>query len=199
MGTPGWASELMALVCADAGVAPPRLTWRRRADELSSGITRRDAGLVSVRAGTDPVDQRLTLLHELAHWLTPAPRRGRRGRTEPHGRAFYVVAFGLYRRYGIRDLDALRLESGRYRSALRHAAALGVPGAKLALAEHRARIRARPRRRWTVLVAEHAVRLRREGRWHVCATCGQRVVGVNLARIQRAHRPVRHVLVRASA
>jgi len=35
----------------------------------SSGVTRRSAGSVSVTAGTDPIDQRLTLLHELAHWL----------------------------------------------------------------------------------------------------------------------------------
>ena len=116
------------------------------------------------------LDQRLTLLHELAHWLTPASRR-RRGvaALSTTGAPSTLVAFGLYRRHGITDADALRLESGRYRSALRHAAALGVPGAAEALAEHRARLRARPRRRWTVLVAEHAVRLRREGRWHVCA------------------------------
>lgn len=151
-----------------------------------------------MRAGTDTVDQRLTLLHELAHWTSPAPRRSRRGRAEHHGRDFYVVAFDLYRRHGITDADAIRLESGRYRSALRHGAALGVPGAAEALGAHKARLRARPRRRWTVLVAEHAVRLRRQGRWHVCETCGQRVVGITLARIRRGRRPVRHILLAPS-
>jgi hypothetical protein len=145
----------------------------------------------------DPVDQRLTVLHELAHWLAPPPRRSRRGRTLHHGRAFYLVAFDLYRRYGVTDADALRLEAARYRSSLRHAASIGIPGAPEALAEHRAQLRRRPRRNWTVLVAEHAVRLRRDGRWHVCATCGQRVVGINLARIRRARRPIRHVLMTA--
>jgi hypothetical protein len=43
------------------------------------------------------------------------------------------------------------------------------------------------------------VRLRRDGRWSVCAVCGQRVVGANLARIRRARRPVRHVLMGAAA
>ncbi len=194
---PGWASALVTSVCADAGVPEPRMSWRLRADEHSTGVTRRHTGSVAVRAGTDAVDQRLTLLHELAHWLAPAPRRGRR--TEHHGRAFYRIAFDLYRRHGIAAADALRLESARYRSALRHASALGVEGAGAALDEHRATIRARPRRRWRVLVGEHRIRLERSGRWTVCSICGQKVVGVTLARIRRARRPMRHVLMTSAS
>ena len=194
--TPAWAADLVARVCADASVAPPRLSWRSRAGEHSTGVARRHEGLIAVRAGADPLDQRLTLLHELAHWLSPPPRRGRRA--VHHGRAFYAVAFDLYRRHGLDDADALRLESARYRSALPHAVALGIPGAVEALAVHRSTIRARPRRRWRVLVPEHRVVLERDGRWTVCATCRQRVVGINLARIRRARRPVRHVLMAAS-
>lgn len=196
MSAPAWATELVALVCADAGVASPRLAWRRRAHLHSTGVARRDAGMIAVRAGTDATDQRLTLLHELAHWIAPrARRRGRRA--EHHGRAFYAIAFDLYRRHGIDAADALRLESGRYRSSLRHAAALGVPGAQEALATHRAGLQARPRRRWRVLVPEHRIELRREGRWSVCVSCGRRVVGANLARVRRARRPVRHLLMAA--
>ena len=194
MTPPAWATVLTELVCAEAGAAPPRLAWRHRTAEHSTGVTRRDAGTVSVRAGADPLDQRLTLLHELAHWLGPRARRVR-GRAIHHGHAFYAVAFELYRRHGIPDADALRLEAGRYRSALRHAASLGVPGAVEALADRRAVLRARPRREWRILVPEHRVRLERAGRWTVCAICGQRVVGVTLARIRRARRPVRHVLM----
>ncbi len=197
MTAPGWARSLVASVCADAGITQPRLSWRHRAGEHSTGVTQRHDGIVAVRAGSDELDQRLTLLHELAHWLSPPPRRARRA--IHHGRAFYEVAFELYRRHGLTDADALRLESARYRSSLRHAVALGVPGAAAALAEHRSTIRARPRRRWRVLVPEHRVQLERDGRWTVCATCRQRVVGVNLARIRRARRPVRHVLMTASA
>jgi hypothetical protein len=196
MTAPAWALSLMATVCADAGVAQPRLAWRRRSGSHSTGVTRRNDGIVAVRAGTDELDQRLTLLHELAHWLSPAPRRGRR--TAHHGRVFYDIAFELYRRHGLSDADALRLESARYRSSLRHAVALGVPGAAAALAEHRSTIRARLRRRWRVLVPEHRIQLERDGRWTVCATCRQRVVGINLARIRRARRPVRHVLMTAA-
>jgi hypothetical protein len=197
MTAPAWAHELLATVCADANVDSPRLSWRRRMGAHSTGLTQRHRGSIAVRAGTDALDQRLTLLHELAHWVSPTPRQ-RRGRSVHHGRAFYTIAFELYRRHGIPEAEALRLESGRYRSSLAHAAALGVPGAAAALADHRSTIRGRPRRRWRVLVPEHRVSLVREGRWTVCATCRQRVVGINLARIRRARRPVRHVLMTAT-
>jgi hypothetical protein len=195
---PDWADALVAAVCAEAGVAPPRLSWRRRDAEGSTGLTRRADGIVAVRAGADPRDVRLTLLHELAHWIVPAERRRRRRATH-HGRDFYRVAFDLYRRHGVPDADALRLESGRYRTALRHAAALGVPGADEALDAHRAAIRARPRRRWRVLVEEHPISLERSGRWMVCGRCGQRIVGPTLTRVRRAGRPIRHVLMTSAA
>ena len=197
MSAPGWALDLAVTVCAEAAVTPPRIAWRNRRGEASTGLTRRSDGIVAVRAGSDPLDQRLTLLHELAHWLTPASRR--RGRAVHHGRAFYAIAFELYRRHGLVEADALRLEAARYRSALRHASALGVEGAGAALAEHRSALRARPRRRWRVLVPEHPIRLERDGRWSVCATCRQRVVGAHLARVRRARRPQRHVLMTAAA
>ena len=197
MSPPGWATALVAAVCAEAGTAEPRLSWRRRNAVHSTGVARRHDGVIAVRAGTDGLDQRLTLLHELAHWVGPDPRR-RRGRSVHHGRAFYATAFALYRRHGIPEADALRLEAGRYRSALSHAVALGVEGAAPALAAHRAAQRERPRRRWRILVPEHRVSLVRDGRWTVCGTCRQRVVGSNLARIRRSRRPVRHVLMTAA-
>jgi hypothetical protein len=194
MTAPAWAAELVEAVCADASVAPPRLTWRNRQGAHSTGVARRQAGTISVRAGSDPLDQRLTLLHELAHWLAvPVRRRGRR--TAHHDLAFYRIAFELYRCHGLSDADALRLEAGHYPSSLGHAAALGVTGAAAALRARRAAQRSRPPRRWKVLVPEHPVRLGRAGRWHVCATCGQRVVGSNLVRVRRARRSIRHVLL----
>ncbi len=197
MTPPHWAQQLVMTVCTDAGTTPPRLAWRWRNALASTGVARRHEGMIAVRAGRDELDQRLTLLHELAHWLGPAPRRGRRA--VHHGRDFYEIAFELYRRHGVPDADALRLESARYRSSLRHAVVLGVPGAVAALAAHRSSIRARTRRQWRVMVPEHRVHLERDGRWTVCATCRQKVVGINLARIRRARRPVRHVLMTAAS
>jgi hypothetical protein len=191
-GAPPWAEQLVAIVCAEAAVAPPRLLWRRRSGMPSTGVARRGDGTIAVRAGSDPVDQRLTLLHELAHWLTPPARRRR---APHHGAAFYATAFSLYRRHGIHDADALRLEASRYPSALRHAVTLDVPGARGALDDRLASLRGRrASRTWRVAVPEHPVQLVREGRWHVCAACGQRVVGRTLARVRRARRASRHVL-----
>lgn len=193
---PDWARALVADVCRAAAVPPPLLRWRRAARAAASGVTRQAAGTVAVTAGTDELDQRLTLLHELAHWLGPKRRR-RRGRVAHHDLDFYNVAFGLYLRHGIPAAEALEREGGRYPSSLRHARRLGVPGAemawqaRLAALRRRARLRTAPR----VLVAEHTVRLVRDGRWTRCGVCGVRVVGPILARLRR--RSGRHVLLAA--
>jgi hypothetical protein len=193
---PAWAVDLVTAVCAEGGVATPRmLGWRRRRGERSTGVTQPGVETIRVRAGTDVLDQRLTLLHELGHWLAPRARTRRRGgRTTHHGRAFYAIAFGLYERHGIGPDEVLHLEGSRYPGALGHALALGVPGAEAWVARRRAALRARPRRSWRVLVPEHAVRLERDGRWTVCATCRQRIVGAHLARLRRRWSSMRHVL-----
>jgi len=191
---PAWAARLVEEVCNAAGVPPPVLRWRRAARSASSGVAHVTVGTISVTAGTDELDQRLTLLHELAHWLGTRPRR-RRGRVTHHDAAFFMTAFELYRRHGIPDAEALERESGRHPSALRHARVLGVPGADAAWRLHRDALRERARRRSVprVLVAEHTVRLVRDGRWTRCSVCGVRIVGPTLARLRR--RSGRHILI----
>jgi len=114
-----------------------------------------------------------------------------------HDAQFYAVAFELYRRHGIPDAEALAREGGRYPSALRHARTLEIPGADDAWRSRRAALRARALQRPAarVLVAEHTVRLVRDGRWTRCGICGIRVVGPTLARLRR--RSGRHVLLGA--
>lgn len=196
--TPEWAARLVDEVCrAERVAAPPTLRWIRRRRIHSTGVTRRHAGAITVAAGTDALDQRLTLLHELAHWVTPQRSR-RRGRVVHHGRAFYATAFRLYLTDGIDEADALRLEGARYPSAIRHAAALGVAGADGMLAARRVARPRRPPRSWRVVVPEHPIRLERDGRWTVCGTCRQRIVGWNLARLRRRGARGRHLLLAAS-
>ena len=191
---PAWARALVVAVCAEADAPLPRLSWRFRTRPTSSGVTRRHVGVISLSAGTDVDDQRLTLLHELAHWVTPEPPR-RRGRVAHHDRGFYRAAFGLYARHGVPDNAALAGESARYPSSLRHARDLRVVGAEEAWRAHRSRIRerARTRRPLRVLVAEHRVRLVRDGRWTRCSVCGVRIVGPVLRRLRR--RGGSHVLL----
>ena len=183
---PAWARDLVREVCAAAGVGEPLLRWRRAPRSASSGLARVTAGSISVTAGTDPIDQRLTLLHELAHWLGPRPSRRRR-RVPYHDAAFFQVAFELYRRHGIPDDEALVREGGRHPSALRHARAMGVPGADAAWLARRETLRERARLRGAprVLVPEHAVRLVRDGRWTRCSVCGVRIVGPTLKWMRR--------------
>lgn len=185
---PAWARSLVAQVCAEAGVELPRLSWRIRVRPTSSGVTRRAAGSISLSAGRDDMDQRLTLLHELAHWLGPMPaQRRHRGGGSHHDARFYATAFALYRRHGIPDAAALAGESARYPSSLRHARALRIPGAEEAWRRHRAALRERARARGPlrVIVPEHRVRLVRDGRWTRCSVCGVRVVGPTLRRMRR--------------
>ncbi len=191
---PAWAAELVWEVCAAAARPVPAVHWRRGRRSASSGVTRKMAGTIAVTAGTDELDQRLTLLHELAHWIGPRPRR-HRGRTLHHNAAFYAIAFDLYRAHGISDAEALAGEGGPHPSALRHARALGIAGADAAWRDHRDSLRRRARQRTAprVLVAEHTVRLVRDGRWTRCAICGVRVVGPTLARLRR--RAGRHILL----
>jgi hypothetical protein len=198
---PAWARELVLVACSEAGVAPPSvLRWRRLARDLASGVTNRRRGSIAVSAGTDAADARHTLLHELAHWLAPDEyplrRRGRRRAVVHHGVAFYRVAVHLYARHEPPLENALRREAWRYPSSLRHAAALGVEVAQLA-GERRARVGARAgvRGAWRVMVPEHAVELRRHGRWYVCATCGRRLVGRTLVRAARRGLRERHTCV----
>jgi len=193
--TPQWATQLVVEVCARAGVLPPLLRWRRADRAPSSGVTRRAAGVVAVTAGSDPLDQRLTLLHELAHWLGPEPRRRRRGRVAHHDATFYAIAFGLYAAHEIEPAEAVAREGARHPGALRHARDLGLPGAAEAYLARRnlVRQRAASRRPPRVIVPEHRVRLVRDGRWTRCAVCGVRIVGPLLARLRR--RPGRHLLL----
>ncbi len=190
--TPAWARSFVGQVCAEADTAAPaRLRWSSRPRDSSSGVTRRHDGSISVVAGTDLADQRLTLLHELAHWLTPVKRQ--RGRHVHHDRRFYAIAFELYAHHGLPADDAVRREAGRYPSSLRHAVALGVPGAEAAWRARRLTIRSRIRAPLRILVPEHRIQLARDGRWTVCAVCRQRIVGPNLVRLRR--RGGRHTLL----
>ena len=60
---------------------------------------------IHVTAGTDRADQKLVLLHELAHWLTPK---------DHHSPRFWDKAWELYRRYRV-PLRYARIREGNYR------------------------------------------------------------------------------------
>lgn len=108
---PKWAVDLLTLVCNEYGIEVPTLTWRRsrkqqmRWSEASGRwLSGRDKAVHSsgryftkqhrivVTAGSSRVDQRLVLLHEIAHALTLG---------EHHSDRFWTFAFTLYRRHRV--------------------------------------------------------------------------------------------------
>lgn len=107
--TPEWAIELVKQVCKDyKRTLPSVLNWYIAKDpnrESSSGATwppykawagqKASKGKIRITAGTAVHDQRLVLLHEIAHHITNKNRKKR----EHHSIKFWRVAFELYSKY----------------------------------------------------------------------------------------------------
>ena len=64
------------------------------------------ATLISITAAGKRRGQKLTLLHEIAHWLC--------GKDEEHGPLFWDTAWRLYRRYGV-PIRFARMMERQYR------------------------------------------------------------------------------------
>lgn len=123
---PEWATELMTEVLKDYNRdVPTEFSWRNTSSQYSNGSTLAPhrykhlvngkyrivnyRGRVHVRAGQNLDDQRLVLLHELAHHIlnkTPA------GRQQGHTIKFWKLAFELYDRYGVEMDFAYSREKG---------------------------------------------------------------------------------------
>lgn len=105
---PEWAQGLIEEVCSDYGRRLPRVTWYERDEWFSSGRTYCQERRIHVTAGTGVVDTRITVLHELAHFL---------GRpTWHHNRRFWELAWELYVRYAEPDLDWVLFRESHYKS-----------------------------------------------------------------------------------
>jgi hypothetical protein len=86
---PKWVDKLTAEVFERAGRPAPRVVWRRsKYNYYSSGTYYSWDHHLAVTAGSDRTDQKLVLLHELAHALTPG---------HGHDERFWETAWRLYR------------------------------------------------------------------------------------------------------
>ena len=123
---PQWALDLVSLVAADEQRKDiPDIVWRRKKKAMSSGIcypkrivisagSRKYQANIPYRVTRNGPwrtvgirdDQRLTLLHELAHWLSPIG--------EHHGPQFWDKAWEMFRRYNVPILYA-KVREGNYR------------------------------------------------------------------------------------
>lgn len=117
--TPDWAVELVKQVCKERRRAlPSKLQWYDRSkskkvfrtfnedgsrslqirnQKYTSGTTW-GSGKIHISAGTDVQDQRLVLLHELAHHLL---NKTKKSRLQGHTIRFWRLAFELYHQYGV--------------------------------------------------------------------------------------------------
>ncbi len=105
---PKWAQELVIRVALDEKRERlPDVTWRRRNGTTSSGYTLYSTlkcpdRCISLNAGKERRDQKLVLLHELAHWLIPEDQY--------HSPTYWDKCWDLYYRYGVPIRYALKRE-----------------------------------------------------------------------------------------
>lgn len=93
---PEWAQQIINEVAEQHGITVrPTIEWAT-IDTISSGgwaMSYQSGNKIRIRAGADPEKQKLTLLHELAHWLQDS-RTG-------HSKEFWQKCFELYYQYGL--------------------------------------------------------------------------------------------------
>jgi len=112
MLAPQWAQSLLEEVAATHGVSVPRLRWRQMAEEESSGHYTTRTQSISIKAGSDPVDAHMVVLHEMAHHLDRSLHRIGSG----HGEAFYFICWALYVAYAV-PLDRAVAREFQYMAA----------------------------------------------------------------------------------
>lgn len=129
---PAWAITLIKEVCSEYDRALPTElhwyslnigggydkvevepgTWRYvpKVRPSSSGNARPN-GRIHISAGEDKMDQRLVLLHELAHHIMMKTKKGRQAH---HNTVFWKLAFELYERYNV-DMKYAQKRETNYR------------------------------------------------------------------------------------
>lgn len=134
---PVWLNSLIAEVCEAEGVPLPlRVTaWLSKpVQKHTTGCYTPARSYLSLVLGTDQEQARLVATHELAHHVTASQI----GVHENHGARFWQIAWRLYRLTGQVEI-ALRMEPEYKVAAGQVAVALGIPGARAAVAAVRAR------------------------------------------------------------
>lgn len=135
--TPAWAVMLVKQVCTDYSRAmPTELHWYSlnigggydkidtadggykyifKARNSSSGNTGRHNGRIHISAGADEQDQKLVLLHELAHHIM---NKTKKGRAANHNTTFWMLAFELYKKYDMNMTFAFDREKSYRKTAI---------------------------------------------------------------------------------
>lgn len=92
MKQPQWATRLLERICEEQEVPLPETKWIRKRRHSSSGRYYDLSNRLTINAGSDPKDQRVTFLHEVAHHITRIRTNGHHG----HSALFWDIAFELF-------------------------------------------------------------------------------------------------------
>lgn len=99
-GAPDWARDILAAERERYGLPEITVNWRIGHDgnPQTSGTATSDKFHIGITAGTGEADQRVMLLHELAHLIVPG---------HAHDDVWRAVADELWARYGVTEEAAL--------------------------------------------------------------------------------------------
>jgi len=125
MKTPQWAQDLIIEACIYLGLPDtPAVTWHKsKQHKHSSG--RAWQKRIHVTAGSSRQDQKLVVLHEMAHVATPK---------EHHSTRFWEVAIGLYLHFKVSHKYIIEREKTYRANFLEVAEQMGLRGSKKAIA-----------------------------------------------------------------
>lgn len=95
---PHWAIDLVHQVCSDyKRKLPGLLQWYNVQRGSASGYTWFNGKKIHISACHDDTENKIVLLHELAHHIVSKTRKGKR---EGHSLRFWRLVFELSQRYG---------------------------------------------------------------------------------------------------
>lgn len=104
---PIWAKPIIRTVSRQHRRRLPEMTWQTTR-KLYGTAGSNDGEKIFIRAGRSTLRTKVTLLHELAHWLTG----------EGHTHTYWLKAWELYRQFHIPVGYVLRIESMYKQGAL---------------------------------------------------------------------------------
>jgi len=114
MKQPSWATRIIERICTEHEMPIPPTRWIRKQRFSSSGRFTYGTHQITINAGSDKMDQRVTLLHELAHYINCYKKTGK-----GHDDKFWDIAFGLFhdKRNRVKKRYALRRSTNYKRKA----------------------------------------------------------------------------------
>jgi hypothetical protein len=108
MEPPRWAQHIIRTVARQHRKRPPKVTWRSSRQSYDTSGNADGDNQLFINAGRSQRAAKLTLLHELAHWLLDAD----------HTHKYWLKVWQLYRQFHVPIGYALRAESHYRRGAL---------------------------------------------------------------------------------